>query len=331
MMRSTLAAALVAVSCLLGACADDDGGTSNPVGSTNDKASQGNLNDAPAAECNLGDTRGCEDNGAVGSQVCAADKSGAGKWGACEPLACETGDIADCTADDGTTGARQCDYDGTWGECGRFTGECKPGDSRSCGNPMIEGMTAPCWLSGGKWQWQYAACNTPLVISFDGAPVTFSQAAGSFDVQGAGVCAATDWVTAATPWLALDRDGNGRIDDGAELFGSMTRLPGGQRAKQGFEALAPLDSDGDGVITPADASWSRLVLWRDVNQDRVSQPGELRGLDAEGIVAIDLAFRMVPHCEVGGSCEGERGGVRWRDAGGHERTGAVIDVRLADR
>ena len=111
------------------------------------------------------------------------------------------------------------------------------------------------------------------------------------------------------------------------------RLPGGNMTLVGMEldrAVAPLDTDGDGRITPADASWSRLVLWRDVDQDRASQPGELRGLDAEGIVAIELDYRTGFRCEAGG-CEGERSRVIWRDGSGAERRGAVIDVRLADR
>ena len=78
-------------------------------------------------------------------------------------------------------------------------------------------------------------------------------------------------------------------------------------------------------------AWWRLVLWRDANQDRVSQPGELRGLDAEGLTEIDLGYRSVVRCEAGGSCEGERASVRWRDASGRELRGAVIDVRLASR
>ena len=69
-----------------------------------------------------------------------------------------------------------------------------------------------------------------------------------------------DWVGAETPWLALDRNGNGLIDDGRELFGSMTELPDGRRAPNGFAALAALDDDGDGRITARDAAFARLLV-----------------------------------------------------------------------
>lgn len=220
-----------------------------------------------------------------------------------------------------------------WGACGTI-GNCSPGNSMKC--PEVAGIPgtgggAACSLENGEWRYPAWACATPLVFSFDLAPVRFTQASGSFDVHGAGLCTATDWVDAKTPWLALDRDGNGQIDDGSELFGSMTVLPSGERARQGFEALAPLDSNGDGWISAQDEAWSRLLLWRDQNQDRRSQPQELRGLDAEGIAAIELSFRVVGRCEPGGSCEGERARVLWRDAAGQEQRGAVIDVRLANR
>lgn len=333
MSTRSLLAGLVALACLLPACADEsDPGSSDasraPV-SQGPSADGGGKEQEAAAACVAGDHRGCQiDGDIVGEQSCGGEGAAAA-WGECAALPCEYGEHSGCQTPDGGDGLRECRGSSGWSECGRLTGECAPGDTRECGGP-IAGMSAPCALEGGVWRFMTGACMTPLVVSFDGAAVQFTEARGDFDVLGAGVCAPTSWVAAATPWLALDRDGNGRIDDGAELFGSMTRLSGGGRARQGFEALAPLDSDGDGRVTPADASWSRLVLWRDADQDRVSQPGELRGLDAEGVVAIELDYRSGFRCEAGG-CEGERSRVIWRDGSGAERRGAMIDVRLADR
>jgi hypothetical protein len=173
-------------------------------------------------------------------------------------------------------------------------------------------------------------CGTPLVLAFDGERVEFTRAAGAFDVMGLAMSVDTDWVSAATPWLAVDLDGDGAIDDGRELFGSMTQLPDGSRARNGFQALAALDADGDGRVTSSDPAFSRLLVWTDANQDRRSSSGELRSADAAGLVAIDLAYRDVPTCR-GGSCEVERARFVFRDASGREREGDVIDVHLARR
>jgi len=98
------------------------------------------------------------------------------------------------------------------------------------------------------------------VLAFDREHVTFTRPSGAFDLMGRDASIDTDWVGADTPWLAVDLDGNGRVDDGRELFGSMTALPGGGRASNGFEALATLATDGDGQITRHDAAFARLLL-----------------------------------------------------------------------
>src|SRR5262249_54811465 len=129
-----------------------------------------------------------------------------------------------------------------------------------------------------------SAASTPLVFSFGDARVSFdARQGGAFDLAGRQTSVVTDWPTAATPWLALDRNGNGRIDDGGELFGSATVLASGNFASNGFEALAELDSDGDGRITPHDARWGELVVWADANGDRASQASELTSLESMGV------------------------------------------------
>jgi hypothetical protein len=140
----------------------------------------------------------------------------------------------------------------------------------------------------------------------------------------------TDWISSATPWLALDRDRNGRIDDGSELFGSMTRLPDGRTARNGFEALRALDSNHDGRITPADALWPRLRLWSDSNQDRRSQASELQPLSSRGIEALELNFDVAPRCDARGNCEIERAAF-WYRANGSLHRGRLVDVHLARR
>jgi hypothetical protein len=169
--------------------------------------------------------------------------------------------------------------------------------------------------------------STPLVLSFDSAPVTFAASAASFDLTGT-MSVATDWPTAKTPWLALDRNGNGAIDDGSELFGSASILNGGGRAENGFIALAELDGNGDGKITAADAAFSSLLVWSDKDGDRLSGAGELASVASFKLVSIDLAYANAPRCDGRGNCEIERAGFRFIDASGAERSGAVVDVHL---
>jgi hypothetical protein len=172
--------------------------------------------------------------------------------------------------------------------------------------------------------------STPLVLAFHGERVSFTRAAGSFDLFGRSASVETDWVSSETPWLALDRNGNGRIDDGGELFGSMTELPDGTTASNGFVALAPLDDDHDGWITERDEAFARLVVWRDRNQDRISTVDELVSAREAGLVAIALEYRNAPRC-IEAACEIERGGFVFRDERNVEQRGDVVDVHLWSR
>jgi hypothetical protein len=217
--------------------------------------------------------------------------------------------------------------------CTSYAGDgCKPGDTRSCGYGGPEaGLTMDCELvpnAGCTTQWNYMGCDTPLVLSFDGAPVEYqTDRAHAFDVNGTR-SQLTDWPTARTPWLALDRDGNGSIDDGSELFGSMTALSSGRRAPSGFAALRELDADGDGKITPADPGFPRLVVWSDRDGDRRSSADELTPASSWQLLSIDLDYSADPRCDPRGNCEVERASFRWRDAVGAVHTGEVVDVHL---
>ena len=171
-------------------------------------------------------------------------------------------------------------------------------------------------------------CTTPLVLAFDGEPVTFAETEHGFSLTTQQGAARTDWPTSATPWLALDRNGNGGIDDGRELFGSATVLSTGAAAGNGFQALADLDDNADGVIDEGDAAWSHLLVWRDANHDGVSSAAELTSLSEEGLRSLSLAYTTAPRCDLRGNCERERSTFAWHDDAGRTRTGAVIDVYL---
>jgi hypothetical protein len=218
---------------------------------------------------------------------------------------------------------------------------CKEGESRSCvadrdaaGNP-IYGFQQCARNEDDHLFWtnctpSSSAVGTPLVLSFDRAPVQFAASAESFGFDLTGTMSvATDWPTARTPWLALDRDGNGRIDDGSELFGSATLLPRGGRAANGFIALRELDDNGDGQITALDAGFARLLLWSDRDGDRVSTNGELAPASSSKLISIELGYTTdAPRCDARGNCEIERATFQYMDEAGVPRRGDVIDVHL---
>ncbi|MDI3281846.1 calcium-binding protein [Polyangium sp. 15x6] len=220
---------------------------------------------------------------------------------------------------------------GQGGECTTYGGAgCKPGELSACDLPPEFGeINMTCQLlENCETTWDYTACNTPLVLSFDQVSVEYTtDATHSFDLQNR-ASQVTDWPTARTPWLALDRDGSGAIEDGSELFGSMSPLASGRGAPNGFVALRELDENHDGRIDALDPHFSRLLVWADRDADRRATPAELESAAAIEIESISLDYVSVPRCDARGNCEVERAPFVYRDAAGVQRTGAVIDVRL---
>lgn len=133
--------------------------------------------------------------------------------------------------------------------------------------------------------------SSPLVLDLDGDGVEITRLSGAitFDHDADLVRTGTAWVGVDDGLLAMDRDGNGLIESGRELFGNNTQLPGGAFADDGYEALRALDSSGDGVLDAGDAAYSQLRVWRDVDQDGMSDSGELWTLEDIGIDRISLA------------------------------------------
>jgi len=136
----------------------------------------------------------------------------------------------------------------------------------------------------------YRPTSTPIVLDLDGNGIqTLSVDAGvRFDMLASGQAVQTGWVGSGDGLLVMDRNQDGAINDGAELFGSSTGLSDGTKAVDGFQALAQLDTNHDGVISSADAQFSRLGVWIDGNADGVSGAGEVKSLAQLNITQLSL-------------------------------------------
>lgn len=136
----------------------------------------------------------------------------------------------------------------------------------------------------------------PIAIDLNGNGFEFVNVDDSnvfFDVNGDGWKERTAWVAPDDGLLAYDIDGDGKIDQAGEI--SFTRYK--QGAQTDLEALAAFDTNHDGLFSAADEAWARFGVWRDENQNGVTDPGEFRTLEQMGVASIALTsdggFRII--------------------------------------
>lgn len=132
----------------------------------------------------------------------------------------------------------------------------------------------------------------PLILDLDGNGIQTVGARSAdavyFDYDGDGIKTKSGWLSRGDGLLVIDRNRNGKIESGAELFSNFTPISGGRTAADGFAVLRDLDSNGDGVIDKRDESWASLRVWRDGDGDGLTGKGELLTLDALGIVSFNV-------------------------------------------
>jgi len=141
--------------------------------------------------------------------------------------------------------------------------------------------------------------NCPVLVALDEGRLEMTNLAGGirFDVNRDGVAERNSWPAIGSSWafVVLDRNLNGRIDNGGELFGNYTAQRLDDKPRNGYAALAAYDDpanggNGDGILDSRDPIFSSLLLWTDANHDGISQPDELAPL-AQRVEAIGLDYR----------------------------------------
>ncbi|QIX86613.1 calcium-binding protein [Campylobacter ureolyticus] len=138
----------------------------------------------------------------------------------------------------------------------------------------------------------------PIIIDLNKNKITSTKLNNTtyFDHDNNNFKEASSWIDKGDAFLALDKNNNGLIDNGNELFGnhtiSNTRFKyTNNKATNGFEALKAYDLNGDNVIDSKDEIYDKLVLWKDSNQNAITDKGELIKLKDSGIVSIDLNYK----------------------------------------
>jgi hypothetical protein len=206
------------------------------------------------------------------------------------------------------------------------------------GNPVC--TPSPIFLSWcSDYDWDLCACvgvidKSPIVIDVEGNgfDLTDAQHGVNFDLNADGLPDPLSWTAADSDdaWLVLDRNANGRIDDGTELFGNLTPQLSSVKPN-GFKALWDLDSlevggNDDMVLDRRDNLFPLLQLWQDKNHNGISEPEELHPLSFAGIKGLSLDFNKSKRIDRNGNQFRYRAKIR---AGKHSSVGRLAwDVLL---
>ncbi len=179
-------------------------------------------------------------------------------------------------------------------------------------------------LDSTKCDKQYS----PIVLDLTGEGIKLSgpEEGLKFDLNADGNEIYTGWIKGTNnAFLVRDINRNGKIDSGAELFGSATLLKNNKRAANGFEALKDLDSNADGLLSLKDLEWKSLRLWFDRNYDGFSQFSELNRLEQYQIQSINLNYVELLEMDEFGNQTRERS-TYTRRIGGKDKPLLAVDV-----
>jgi Putative metal-binding motif len=178
-----------------------------------------------------------------------------------------------------------------------------PGGPPDC-SLCIDGIDNDCDgttdANDGGCSWNCSQSPVLIDVAGNGFDLTDAENGVNFDLNGDGSRERLAWTALQSDdaWLALDRNGDGMITTGTELFGNFTpqAIPPAGYSRNGFNALREYDLAGkggnaDNLITERDQVFHNLLLWQDKNHNGVSEANELRSLKQLDLTAIECNYK----------------------------------------
>ena len=245
-----------------------------------------------------------------------------GKWRLTHLCSC----VRPCTGNGGSCSSSGECCSGTCNNNQCASGSCTP-DNESCYS------SAECCSNDCAWGICYS---TPVLLNLKNNSRNYQLTSAldgvAFDMHAKGILQQVGWTEPGSQiaFLVLDRNGNGLVDDGSEMFSAVVRKSNGELAKNGFDALLDLDGGpqgSDGQIDANDDVYRQLKLWLDENHNGVSEPSEFRTLQSEGIAAILTDYRESRRTDRNGNIYRYVGEARVL-TNGQEVPRAIFDVLL---
>ena len=222
--------------------------------------------------------------------------------------------FGNCPSGTSPNGCNQCCNDAERDACWSLGGYWNSQGGGVCSSNICFDQQYECVTWGQSWNEFSCGCAGPCAptspilidVSGDGFNLTDNAGGVSFDFNGDNTPERLSWTAAGVDdaWLVLDRNRDGVISKGAELFGNFTYqspTPAGAE-RQGFLALSEFDKpvslynggyggNSDGVIDSRDTIFSALRLWQDTNHNGISEPSELHTLPELGLATLDLKYK----------------------------------------
>ena len=139
---------------------------------------------------------------------------------------------------------------------------------------------------------------SPILLDLDRNGFHLSGGPATFDIDSDGQLESVTWVSPNTRdgFLYLDRNGNGIVDSGLELFGNRTLLANGEFARHGYQALREFDrrrngGNRDRVIDSSDSIFTDLRVWIDDDANGICEVHETLSVAEAGVLSLNLNFR----------------------------------------